>query len=410
MKIVTAAAGKERLVVLVPRRGEEAVRDPRRAWMCWACLILAVTPSEDLSAQTGSPPAPASDEAAAQRLASLAGDGFRTYETEHFLIAYDTPFEALRPLVGRLEGNFDAIWQFCEVCALEPGPPANRFEVLLFDRHEDFARYAVGAGVSGAAAAGFYEQRTNLSAFCNTSNSPGVAPITKAIEDARRQLARKNSGGSKSASARARRRQLQSRISMLSTQRDGLAKWFNRVVFQHEAAHHMLFNLGVHVRGAANPQWLVEGLACQFEVPQVDSRGALRRVNHMRLDDFRTALGVPPSARKIDEHTYRAALDAGRVVPLRELIVDPAPFSDGKHIISRYGQVWALVYYLQRQHREALAGYLRGLTGRTPGVRVEAARELERFQAAFGNVDEAFERAWLSFVLKLRLDRKEAGR
>lgn len=372
--------------------------------------VLGVALYGTLPVWAGSPPAPPSDEQAAERLALVAGDGFRTYEAEHFLVAYDTPFEALSPLVGRLEGTYDAIWQFCEACALNTDPPASRFEVILFDRYEDFARYAAGVGLRAKSIAGFYEQRANRSAFCNTFNSPDIAPLTRQIDDAREQLRRASGGPSNSPAARGRRRELQRWVSMLTTERDVLAKRFNRFVIQHEAAHQMLFNLGVHVRGGANPQWLVEGLACQFEVPQADSRGALRRINHMRLDDLRTALQVPPSARAVSDDAYRAALDSGQIVSVRELVCDPTLFAGGKHVVFRYAQAWALVFYLQRQHGEPLAHYLRGLTTRRPGEPVAATWELVEFEAAFGKVDDAFERGWLSYMLRVRLDRKEAGR
>ena len=47
--------------------------------------------------------------------------------------------------------------------------------------------------------------------------------------------------------------------------RDAIVEQHDRLVLRHEAAHQLFYRFGVHQRSAANPVWLVEGLACQFE-------------------------------------------------------------------------------------------------------------------------------------------------
>jgi hypothetical protein len=68
------------------------------------------------------------------------------------------------------------------------------------------------------------------------------------------------------------------------------------------------------------------------------------------------------------------------------------------------------VYYLARKHRDSFAGYLRELAERKPGVAIGPRGEIRAFEAHFGPFDPGFQRNWLDFMVKLRLDRMEAGR
>ncbi len=388
--------------------------------------------SHPCCARMGHRPSPADrDEASA--LLAIAGEGFRIHQTDHFNIAYDTSYEALRPLTGRLEGTYDAILRFVAGYGLVSEVPADRLEVILFSQRDDFTRYLAGIGLRGGSVAGIYHQQSNVVAFCDTAANPDLQQITGRIKQVRKQLQQLKADRSRagvripSRTMRKRQRELQGRLSTLRLQHDGLIKRFNRFVIQHEAAHQMFFNLGVHVRGADNPNWLVEGLACQFEIPQPQAgeppvasppasgaghaaRGILR-VNHARLGDFREALHAAPDAKSVSDEAYREALTGGSFVSLADLISEPKLFGEsGGNIAFRYAQAWALVYYLHRARRDAFATYLRRLGTRTPGETAERLREIDEFQAAFGEPDEAFQRAWVRYMLRLRFDRREAGR
>ena len=378
----------------------------------WACLSLAAaTLAWPASSRSESPPPLPPDEELAADLSKVAGEGFRIRETDHFTIAYDTPYEALRPLIGRLEGTYDAVARFCRDSGLHRDGPVARLQVILFDQHEDFARHLTGLGLPSATMAGIYNQQTNIAAFCNTLHAPSLKGVARRIDQIRSQLKRLKSQRPTSRATQRRRRELQRELSIVQTRRDVLVKRFNRFVIQHEAAHQMFFNLGVHVRGADNPTWLVEGLACQFEVPQAGSHGGLRRINHMRLADFRDALGVPPGVRELPEPACADALSSRRLVPLAELISRPELFSGrDDNIAFRYAQAWALVYYLDRAHREGFAAYLKGLSARTPGKVAGPEREIDEFQALLGAPDGESQRAWISYIGNLPYDPKEAGR
>jgi len=394
-------------VTSVNQRGLQARHESRiliRVGLAMAALTAA------LSTSAASPPALPPDQEAAARLLTIGGEGFQIRETDHYTLAYDTPYEALRPLIGRLEGTYDAIWRFCEASDLEVKPPGSRLEVLLFARYEDFSEYLAGIGLRAGSVAGAYDPRTNVSAFCHVESSPGLAQITGQMEQVQKRLKRLN--GQRSGSpARQRREHLQQHLSKLRLQRDALTKKFNRLVIQHEAAHQMLFNIGVHVRGADNPLWLTEGMACQFEVPQAGSTRPMRRINHLRLADFRDALGASPDVKSISEEVYEEALASRRLVPLVDLITDDELFTgQERDVVFRYAQAWALVYYLHHRNREEFVTYLRRLGTRKPGEHVARQREIEEFESAFGKPDEAFQRRWITYMLELRFDRREAGR
>lgn len=359
-----------------------------------------------------SPPALPADQEAAEKLLAIGGEGFRIRETDHFTIAYDTPYDLVRPLTGRLEGTFDAVWAFCEANKLAPQLPASRFEVLLFDRVEDFRKYRTSIGLPGEGiATGFYWPETNIAVFLNTLSRPEVAQITNRIEQTMAKLKASSADGSSGKSARARRRSLRRALTALRTGRDNIVEQFNRSVLQHEAAHQMLFNIGVHVRGAENPRWFVEGLACQFEVAQGGAGASLKRVNHMRLADLRDALGVEPAAKSCTDALYQAALDSGRLLGLSDLIGNPKIFTHADAgTVLRYAQAWGLVYYLNREHRDAFGEYARVLSSRRPGERADRTREIDDFVSAFGPLDRGLERTWVDYMLKLRYDPRQAGR
>ncbi len=387
----------------VPERRNRSLQvRPNTIWLVgFICASLLL--SQGATAAPSPKPLPADKKLAAD-LVKLAGEGFRTRETDHFTICYDTSFEAVRPLTGRLEGTFDAIWRFCDANRVKAKPLSARLAVLLFNRYEDFGRYSESVGVPGGSIAGFYHHENNIAAFCNTLASPGLARISRRIDRAKARLDQIKEGPAGTAPNGTTRAELQRNLTFLHARRESLAKRFNRFVIQHEAAHQMLFNMGVHVAGADNPVWLVEGLACQFEVPQPGSGKLLRGLNRMRLRDLRQALAAPPERVALTDGMLADARAAGRWVSVDELITNGHLFdqADG-HVVLRYAQAWGLVFFLHREYRERFGEYLVQLQSRRPGAAVAAVNERDEFRSFFGDPDARFERKWMTYMLKLRL-------
>ncbi len=397
------------------RRGDRSFREQaRRRGTDRSALraLLAVALSAAAANVQANPPPPLPrDDQAASDLREIVGDGFRVRQTDHFAIAYNTTHDTVSDLVNRLEGTFDAIWRFCEGLGLPIIPPDKRLVVLFFDKPEEFARFCADAGFTVDSLAGIYQESINWAVFSNTLNRGELQEATRRMDQIQARLRELSADRSKPRSSRERRKRLVRELGVLRSQRDALVERFNRFVIHHEATHQMLFNIGVHVRGGANPVWLAEGLACQFEVPQARSGSGLRRVNHIRLADLRDALRLSPSDRRLSEDQYRRAFFGGRLVPLVDLVGDRELFYGKKADLNvLYAEAWALVYYLQREHREAFADYVGRLAARRPGQAVDPRGELADFEAVFGPLDDEFQLAWITYVVRLRLNRKEAGR
>jgi hypothetical protein len=362
------------------------------------------------------PEPPPRDEPTVEKLLTLGKDRFRVHDTDHFTIVYDAPYETIRPLTARLEGIHDAIMRFCDAMKLPVKPPPTRLPILLFDRFDDFTAYAGKAGLSPGAAAGFYDQSTNVAAFANVLNSPTLAPVRREIESLTARLRAVSTHAPNSNAAAQRRDDLLNHINALRSRQDAFVERFNRLVLQHEAAHQVFFNIGVHVRGADNPVWLVEGLACQFEVPQSDLGGDLKRINQMRLGDLRDALHAAPDVHDETKVDWRAAFHAGPLIPFADLVIaDSLAGGDSAVAAARYAQVWSLLYFLQRERRDALSAYLGRLARRAdvPEPRHSCravstphecggSEESAEFQALFGRLDDSFTRDWARFTLRLR--------
>lgn len=383
------------------------------AGVCRAALVLLWAGILALSlARCAAADVPAklpSDPQLKEQLQELAGPEFRLRETDHFTIAYDTSYEVLRTLISRLEWTFRSVWRFCEQSKLPVHPPPQRLAVILFEDHEAFRRYGATLGVDVTGIDGFYHNGVNRAAFCNTLNRPDFREVTEQLEQLRGRLQklRQESGPE----AAGRTRELRRELAALESRRDKAVKRINQLILQHEAAHHVLFNIGVHVRGGQNPVWLSEGLATQFEVTQGSTGAGRVRVNHVRLADLRGALGVERSVRKVTPELYEAAFAGSRLVPLKRLVTDDSLFElRGPQLGICYAQAWGLTLFLQREHPEDFARYLEQLARRRLGKGVTPGQELAGFEAAFGPLDGAWQRAWLDFVLRLPYDPSEALR
>lgn len=350
------------------------------------------------------------DEPLTGRMLKLTNDTFRIRESDHFTICYDTPYSTIRPLIGRLEGTYDAIERFCKTLDWSNGSASTRMGVILFRQFEDYSKYAEADGQSANNLAGYYSRQTHLSTFCDTLSSPimkGIVDQIKRGEKRIEQMNQRNRGGR---GGRSGLQPLIQELMLLRLQRDSIVKRFNRFVIQHEAAHQMLFNVGVHAPDKYNPYWIVEGLACQFETTQSSLKGKLRNTNHLRLLDFHAAVGATLHAKRVSVADYNEAVQSGRWIPLREFVTDPQLFTHrDDQITFRYAQAWALVFYLHRESPEAFSKYLRSIYASTIDGVPSREQLLTAYERQFGKIDQKMEAAWINTILKLRLDLKKAG-
>ena len=241
-----------------------------------------------------------------------------------------------------------------------------RFEMTLQRQHSPGER-----GIWRTGALGFYRPSDNRSAFFELSTYPPIAMWLEAAKDTRlpykqRQIARNK-----------------------------LNQWVefnNMTVIQHEAGHHIDFNIGLFPSDVFNdpdsfdsiPRWLVEGTTMMFEFPPTKAGASLGTVNHGRLDEFDKIYG-----RK-DEHR--------RLSPqqLKTFILDNSVFLRGGG--STYSLGWALVYYCWKEKRREFGQYVQIIAQREPGFDVSYTQREREFEDLLGRVDEDWIDDWYEFL------------
>lgn len=361
-------------------------------------LALGLAALGSLTSQAQNWPAPSQHKVyPAPASVQTKGNKFQTLNTDHFTVRYDTSDETIRPLTIEMEKTYDAVVRFCVANKLGGLPQGTRLDVIVFEQPEAFKQHLAAIGVIQGSVAGLYDHTSNVAAFANVSKNPDILRIEERIVLLQDQLQREQTGQ--------RNRQTAQDIHSLRTARDELILAFNRLVIRHETAHQVLFNFGVHRRGARNPSWVTEGLACQFESSQNDSGQLLGKNNHTRLADFREALRIDPATQTVDDAAIDHAITTGRLLPLPELITDRTAFENaGAKAPFRYAQAWALVHYLIGTRPDDFSRYLRHLSQRKAGEAIDPRRERTDFTSIFGNPGPDFQRSWIEYVLRLRLD------
>lgn len=356
-------------------------------------------------------------------LLRLVGVGGKIHRMAHFIIASNADSNLVDSLSSRLERTFASIDRFCVKSGFAVKPLDRRLEVLFFNTCADYRKYGRRVGFNSEGTYGFFYLGTNISTFFNVENDPNLVKLQKDIEAARKNVSRMDSalksirakqavveivypdGRIKPMTKYQARDELEANrrdLKALDNKRMNYCDRINQTVLQHEVAHQVLYNTGVHVRGGDNPRWLVEGLACIFETPPSADGSGVGTINQARLKDFRTAVGVTGKAVSVYAGMYSSAVAKGEIASIKNLIAQPELFDQrGESGASNYAAAWALVHYLHRAHNKALPGYLQAVALRKPGQALSAGEELELFQQHFGIVDDAFVRRFSSFILSL---------
>jgi len=151
----------------------------------------------------------------------------------------------------------------------------------------------------------------------------------------------------------------------------------------HEATHQTAYNTGVHRRFAAEPRWLVEGLATMFEAPGVWSarydHTQADRVNRGRLAGFRDYVAKRRQSGSL----------------ARLLTTDDAFRTD---LDGAYAEAWALSFYLCETQPRLYADYLARTADRPVFSEYSAAERMADFQAVFGSDLKMFEAKFLRYM------------
>jgi hypothetical protein len=319
----------------------------------------------------------------------------------------------LTHLLGRLEVTYGKVHQFCKVAKTPLRVSSSKLEIIFVDRWSTYVRFARRTGIEPAGTYGFYDQQSNRTVFYNVEHDPQMKHLREQIKKSKdnldhvqKQLAslprdvdrvelRYPDGRTAMLSPVAAQRDLSaSRQTLSQTERkmSAYSERLNQSVIQHEAAHHVLFAGGALTPLASNPQWLVEGLAMQFESPPTLSGHGTDSVSEYRLDE------------------YHQAHEEGRLLPLHDVLWGQEKIGGStRNRATYYAQAWALVYYLKNKQPERLAAYVRALAARRPGVPVAADQERSCFTRFFGPADKAFAKRMERHIFAIPYRPSEVG-
>jgi hypothetical protein len=161
----------------------------------------------------------------------------------------------------------------------------------------------------------------------------------------------------------------------------------NAVTIIHEATHQTAFNVGIHRRFAAEPRWLVEGLATMFEAAGVwNSRydqTQADRINRPRLEAFRkyvTLRRQPGSLAMLitSDDAFRSDTDGA------------------------YAEAWALSFYLCETQPKLYTAYLEKTAQRPAFSEYSPSERVADFQGNFGSDLKMFDVKFLRYMQEVK--------
>lgn len=311
-------------------------------------------------------PAPRSEEGLRQML-TVAGEKADFLETDHFLLVYTSPRKLAVELGARLESVYYWNIKFMEYMGVPSRRPDYKLEIYFFGTHEEFKRYAaldLGMSETGGIL-GFYMAPTNRSAFFDMMDFEPYARVLEGVK-------------SRNVPAQERRR-----VTNMITR---LVEFNNLEVVQHEAAHHIHFNVGLfNPRADRAGRWLSEGMAVQFEVPKSQFGASLGSINYNRLRQVRqiwggifTEDGSPPM------DFMRAFLWQGSV----------------EYTGAHYSLGWGVIHYLRTKFPDQFGNYLRAVAEWEDDVEVPITDKQKLWEDNFGTLDEDWVKKFRQFIFK----------
>jgi hypothetical protein len=288
-------------------------------------------------------------------------NGFKLLQTDSYVIAYQTGPGFAKWIADLYEKRLVSKFEDFAKRKLKSrlSDPKFPMAVVVFGSKPEYIRYATREfGSDPGAIIAHYSQMTNRVAMYDLTFTFGPGPNGKpqAIEKVLQQPAA---------------------IPMVTT-------------IIHEATHQLMFNRGLQVRMADAPLWLNEGLANWFEAPNVKNRHGWTGpglVNNFRLLKFREYLARRPNDS------------------LERLISDDDRFA-GDGAFDAYAESWALVHFLLKHRRDEFCDYLKVVSKKRPGIKVDAKTRLQEFVEHFGDQKgelKKLDKAFLKYVKALKL-------
>jgi hypothetical protein len=301
----------------------------------------------------------------AEQIVAESPAGFRTLNTPHYVVCYNTSRAYAQWTSSLLERLYKAFTNYWQHQGFELRDPEFPLPVVVFaDRASYDAASRTDLPAGTGTIVGFYSLRSNrINMFDLTGTEGANAPPAQEV------------GGSgfihakaRQASTRPNRRGSMREINQMLSQPAAVPLVATIV---HEATHQIAFNCGMQQRYADIPLWLCEGMAVYFEAPDLASRSGwqgIGRVNYPRLDRFRKNLGSWHDGS------------------LEEMLRDSKRFRDPHTALDAYADAWALNYYLIKYEPKAYTAYLKLLAQKRPLIEDDPKTRLAEFRKHFGDL------------------------
>ena len=267
------------------------------------------------------------------------GEEFRIQQSDHYLIAFNTPpayAEWCSGLLEKFYAGFFAYWK--KHLNMELPEPDSKLVVVLFRDQAQFKQfYEQDVGQKTQSSFGYYSIRRNRAVLYDFSGLD--EDDAKDVGSVRRALKKSP---------------------------------FNVATMIHESTHQLCFNTGLHTRYADNPVWLTEGLAMYFEAPYF---GSAKWNTIGRYTDW----------RKAATKAYKDNVSAGT---LTSLMQSDDRFRKAESANDAYTEAWALTLYLMKNREGEFAEYLKAVSGKTPLVWDKPEQRLQLLEKTIGTPDD----------------------
>jgi hypothetical protein len=303
---------------------------------------------------------------------------FKTHNTRHFLLCYDTSDAFANQRGSALEKGYDAFLFNFNMRKIRPAFLSTRLVVILFKNRDDYLTYAQETEHADLSwAAGYYSQHTNRSAFYDDSTGPIaqgaeqlITQLRAKLKDLTLQITRATSQNQTAlaSSLTFERNRTSQALSQIDLRVNNALGMLNNVKTIHEAAHQLAFNTGIQSRYVDYPLWFSEGLACCFEIEDSAHHRGPGLINTLRLG------------------ALKDALHQNKMIPLDTFITNPQPAKMDEETLNLfYAEGWALFHYLYRTNRAGLENYLLAYKSLPILRAVLPEQRLRLFTDAFGS-------------------------
>ncbi len=310
---------------------------------------------------------------------------FTNYQSEHFLLAADADQATATVTLHELEDTYQHVRRWADSLHLSVIDAHESWPVVYFAHQKDYQLACEHMGVSAVFGPGLYVPVQHVAIFQDIANLEPWQAVNQHI--AQLQLAIRTKSDQSDRGNGDQLRRMRDQLQSLQKKKKDVHRLYQQLVIRHEAAHMIINGLHILNPGVSQPDWLSEGLACQFEIPY--SKNESLGSNSLRMGDLKNALvsdeqpGLAELLAFVSETTFTA--------------------QSSRDSSWAYAQAWALVYYLQNHHPTQFTTYLVCQAAPAPGSTNDQTATC--FQTTFLDTQSTFKSNWKTWLSDLKLDR-----